>query len=419
MASAQGYGIPRLQELQFLLRAARDAAHGGTYEVIRLGLINSMRNRAVENLPSGNSARHQLDEAKQGAYVDNATAALGELMRLGFIEKAPLPSSPKAARSYAKSQFLPTEDGIAWVELIEDGDTTAALDSLLVRLWTAHPQLAAYLRMLARSDMLYVPMLGWSVVHPEGAGPEGRDAYVLALIERALQDGRSGDTGWTASREEIVQAIAAYTSRRQVFADRRGKPAYKRSRDFVRDCDEVLTILALRKLGVRIDYTSFEIIRRWTQDLLVANFSYYVPAGQATGLRAWSTAELREENGVPSFDRRAFSPEWSVQVENLLPEAFAKVRLEESGGSFVPIWKVRAYVCSRLRVNNVVFDKTLRESQERARRRELPFQLALEIAESGTIPPTERAFRGIPDRYGQEPLYTLINVTSQRERTER
>lgn len=416
MNKMQGYGIPRLQELGFLLRAGQDAAHGKTFDSIRRGLIDMMSKRAVENTPSGNDARHQLAEDKPGAYVDNASGALAELMRLGLLEKAPLPTSPKAAEAYRKTQFLLTDDGVTWAEMLEEESNRAALDFLLVRLWSAHPQLATYIRLLAQKELFFVPMLGWSSAHPDGAGPEGRDSYVLALAELALRTIRSRDIGWAASREEILQAISAYSSRREAFAARRGKPAYKRSRDFVRDCDEALTVLALRKSGVVVDYISLEIIRRWTQDLLVANFSYYVPTGDASGFRAWSTADLREDDGVPTFDRRPPSPDRSALVENLLPKAFDIVRRQEGEGSFVAIWKVRAFVCSNLRVNDTVFDRALREFQERARHGELPFQLALEVATGGSIPPTERPFRGVPDRFGQAPLFTLINVAQQRER---
>jgi hypothetical protein len=391
-------------------------ARGGTYENVRLALIRTMAERDAEATPSGNSVARRVELERPGRYVDNATGALAELMRTALLERAPLPSTPKAAKTYAKTQFLLTDAGVQWIELLDDSGEAAALDALLGRLWIVHPQLADYLRVLATVDTFFVPNLSWSTVFPDGSGPEGRDGYVSALVDRVEAAIDSEDPGWAATGEEIESAIASYTGRREAFAAKRGRPAYKRSRDFVRDCDEALTVLALRNAGVALDYISFEIIRRWTQDLLVANFSYWVPHAPS-GLRAWSTAEIGEHDGVPEFQRRPPSPEWIATVERVLPEAFATVVSEDGGASFVPVWRVRAYVCLSLHVNDVVFDSALRDFQRRARAEELPFELSFEVSTGGAIPPTERPFRGIQDRYGRSPLFSLINVRNPRERS--
>lgn len=417
-ATSGGQGIPRLQELGFVLRAGKDVAHGGTFEQIRRGLIDEISGRTREKRPGGNSALHRIAEEKPGLYVNNASEALVELMRAGFVERAPVPSSLKAAGAYRRTQFLLTDEGVAWVELLETEGEPAALDVLLKRLWTIHPQLAGYIRLLSAGATLVIPTLTWSSVHPETTGSEGRDKYIDTLVERVMSAVRSGRAGWEADAREVREAIAAYIARRQRYADKRGRPPYKRAGDFVSDCDQAVTVLALQKAGVRVDYISFEILRRWTQDLLVANFSYWVPAGEATAMRAWGTATLEEHDGVPSFVRRPPSSERTDRIEELLPEAFRRVRSEHADSSFVPIWKVRAYVCSELRVNDVVFDSALREFQRRARRGQLPFQISLEVSTSGSIPPTERPLRGIPDRHGREVLFSLINVSARRrERT--
>jgi hypothetical protein len=417
-AARSGQGIPRLQELGFVLRAGKDVARGGTFEQIRRGLIDEMSGRARENTPSGNSAVHRIAEEKPGFYVNNASEALVELMRAGFVERTPVPSSPKAAGAYVHTRFLLTDEGVAWVELLEKEGEPAALDALLKRLWTIHPQLAGYIRLLSPGGTLVIPTVTWSSVHAETTGSEGRDKYIDALVERVMSAMRSGRAGWQADADEVRQAIAAYVARRQAYADKRGRPPYKRAGDFVSDCDQAVTVLALGKAGVGVDYISFEILRRWTQDLLIANFSYWVPAGEATAMRAWGTATLEEHHGVPRFVRRPPSSERTHQIEELLPEAFRRVRSEHADSSFVPIWKVRAYVCSELRVNDVVFDSALREFQRRARRGELPFQISLEVSTSGSIPPTERPLRGIPDRHGREVLFSLVNVSARRrERT--
>jgi hypothetical protein len=145
-----------------------------------------MADRAKEATPSGNSASTRLDDQRPGHYVDNATGALAELMRVGLVERTPLPSTAKAAKSYAKTQFLLTDTGIEWMELLQETGEPAALDALLKRLWTIHPQLAGYVRLLNGLDMFFVPALPWSAVYPDGSGPEGRGGYVRALVDRVV-----------------------------------------------------------------------------------------------------------------------------------------------------------------------------------------------------------------------------------------
>ena len=56
---------------------------------------------------------------------------------------------------------------------------------------------------------------------------------------------------------------------------------YPRHRDFIGACEEALVSFAFRRAGLPLDYISHEILRRWTKDLGVANFSYHVPAAPA------------------------------------------------------------------------------------------------------------------------------------------
>lgn len=93
---------------------------------------------------------------------------------------------------------------------------------------------------------------------------------------------RPGCATWTSSPP-------AYLDDRYKAADKRqtGEP-YARNRDFVGACEEALVSFAFKQAGVKLDYISLEILRRRTRVLGVANFSYYVP-GPPT-LRLWATA---------------------------------------------------------------------------------------------------------------------------------
>src|SRR3954470_2984422 len=91
----KGVGIPRLQELEFVGLAVEGVVAGQSYDEIRAAMYDHMRYVRRRNAPSGNHAGTRGAQDPATRYVHNATEALTEAMRLGFVERAPLPSSKK------------------------------------------------------------------------------------------------------------------------------------------------------------------------------------------------------------------------------------------------------------------------------------------------------------------------------------
>src|SRR5262249_3142569 len=151
-------------ELRFLPRAGSLAARGASYEAIRRGLISYMYERKAGREPVAHSSwkeaaeRAALDDK---LYVNNASEALAELMRLGLVVRTRLPSSATAARAQAGRTFQMTDAGVDWAEVIEEhGEgSPVVLTELLPMLWKAHPRLAAYVRLLASGTVFAVPYL--------------------------------------------------------------------------------------------------------------------------------------------------------------------------------------------------------------------------------------------------------------------
>lgn len=403
-------GIPRLQELQYLTTTAKAVAGELTFEQTRRALIAHMQNR--DDIPGGNSAGYRLAADDPGRYVTNAATALKELMWLGYLEREPVPSRASAAAAYAAKRFTLTDDGRAWVAQV-DQDPRASFDDLLRRLWTVHPQFAGFLQILAR-DELVIPTQSWSAVHPERVGAEGRPVYVRTLAAKAARATASGRAGWAASEQEIAQAIDAYVTRLEEAAAKRERTAFPNHRSFVQGCEEALVSFAFAQAGVALDYISVEILRRWTQELLVANFSYYVPAGAATALRLWATADIAAaDNMLQSVGRRPPS-EWSNRVLAVLPDAFESARAVEGDRSFVMVHRVRAAVCHELAVNDVVFDTAIRELYAASDQPDAPFRLKFEV-HHGVIPPTARPLR-LKDRTGDRE-YQLMSLMTNRSKS--
>jgi hypothetical protein len=400
-------GIPRLQEIEFLQVAARRVSQDGTYDDVRKDLIDFMAAERERIAPTGNHAAFRLARHDPQRYMRNATEALGELMRLGLVERAQLPTTRKVVPLYGNRRFSLTANGHQWIEKLETKPTDA-YDELLGWLWTVHPQLAGYLRLLA-SGLFTVPTANWGEVHPDRAGVEGREAYIRFLAARTSNAVTQGAAGWSATEVEIADAIRGYIDERIAAAARRQRPdPYPRSRDFVGACEEALVSFAFTRAGIAIDYISHEIIRRWTKWLAVAMFSYLVPAAPAQ--RLWSTADLEEDQDgrLVGIGRRTV-PDWADRVIDELPSAYELARARMTGHSWVPIYQVRATVCSKLGLGDRIFDLSLQEFLAGTRRNDAAFSLSLDPAEYGPTPPTEQPLR-VQDRSGRQNVYRVMTL---------
>src|SRR4051794_23718842 len=135
--------IPRLQEVAFLSDAMLAAVEGQTFDQIRLTLVDKMELRRSTTELTGNHAgvrRRGADDDEFG-YLHNATEALSELMRLGYLDKQPLPSSRTTLEAHRGRTFDVTESGIAWADTLRAGRLAEAYDELFGKLWRQHPQL--------------------------------------------------------------------------------------------------------------------------------------------------------------------------------------------------------------------------------------------------------------------------------------
>lgn len=417
-----GSGIPRLQELSFLSEAMLEVHGGGTFEDVRRRLIEHMTEKRQHDAPTGNHAAFRLAVYNPTRYVDNTTAALGELMKLGFLEKTALPSSGNAAAAYQRRTFDPTGTGLSWAELMGGrpaSDRAAGLDMLLRELWRIHPQFSGYLRLLATSPVV-LPTARWSEANTlgasEGSPGAARLRYVELLASRASAAVTAGVTGWPGDQDEIATAIRGYLEDRFKAAERRktGTP-YARNRDFVGACEEGLVSFAFKKAGLKLDYISLEILRRWTRVLGVANFSYYVPGPPA--LRLWATADLdldadRQLRGV----RRRRVAEHGDAVIDAVPDAVEQARRLDPDSTWVPIYRVRAAIAMKLGLNDTTVDVALRQFVAGERCPEAAFGINLESAEIGATPPTETPLRVTDPRTNRTLTYRVMALVRRTER---
>ena len=406
---ASGARIPRLQELSFLAVTMRGVADGVGFEQIRRNLIDHMIGMRENSAATGNTALFSVAKDDPGRYVSNVSEALKELMRLGLVEKEAVPSSARAARNYAARTFAPTSEGLEWAQLLQD-DVRGAYDHLLHLLWNTHPQLADFLRKIAGQGLV-IPLLPWSQV-PE---PITRERYQRLLPLWVSERLGAEPSGWSASSSEIGEAAGQYLADRYEDARGRGRDEpYPKNRDFVNACEEALVKFAFAKRDVAIDYISHQIVRRWTKELGVSNFSYHVPGSNA--LRLWSTAAIDELEGRVVATRRIGSAMVERAIDQLVA-SYEMVRRENQTRSlWVPIYRVRASVCWSLGTPDAVFDRALLQVLTGEHQKDLPFGVNVDMSQYGSVPPTELPLR-LPTKRGLQTYYAMSLVSKRNAAT--
>lgn len=409
----RGSSIPRLQELTFIEQAALAVDRGASFEEIRRELIEHMIGLRQDYDGTGNIATFQLAVDNPTRYVANAAEALKELMRLGLVERAAVPSSGRAARHYTNTTFALTPMGERWTSML-DGHVRAAYDELLGMLWKTHPQFRGFIQAVSDTGLV-VPTLAWRDLSDEDqVADDARDRYLRSLVARVASAMEQSSLGWRAAPEEVESYIREYLEERYRFARSRQRPdPYPRNRDFIGACEEALTKLAFTKAGCEIDYISHEILRRWGLTLGITNFSYHVAGSSA--LRIWPTATI-SDMGASVRVERPVSDETVPRVIEALPDAFDAARQGDAAmAMYVPVYVLRATVCWRLRLPDAQFDRAMREFvQDDDRWSHVPFQLQLDPVGYGSVPPTERPLR-LPTKTGAEQRFLSLSLVPRRK----
>lgn len=400
-----GRGIPRLQELSYLEVAATAVFDEVPFEGIRRLMVDHMIQLGLTNPGTGNVAAYKpaIDNPKR--YVRNVSEALKELMRLGLVVRDNLPATASSAAAFRDVHYQLTDDGRAWVESMQ-ADRAGAYDRLMNLLALAHPQFVGYLKIV--SNGFAVPTARWTEV----PGNPTRDRYITHLSRKAAALLDSGELGWTATEPEIDGVLRTYTGEISARAEARERPdPFARNQDFVGACEEALVKYAFQRAGTPIDYISHEILRRWTKTLGLANFSYHVPGPSL--LRFWSTADLDLSDGEIRADRRV-GPEWRHRVLASLGEGYERTKAESGGRSlWVPIYKLRAAVCSKLRISDREFDTALLEMLAGETGQDLPYRINPDPAMYGSVPPSARPLIA-PTRSGSR-TYHSISLVPRRD----
>lgn len=405
--SVGGTGIPRLQDPSYIEVAAQAVLDGADFSQIRIRLVE----RAAEldrdsDLDGSFNQRHwsrlRADDQK---YVHNTVDVLKELMRLGWVDRAMLPSTPQSAHAHMSSRFTLTPEGRQWAQLTRT-DRRQALGDLIAKLMAHHPQFEGFLRVVgarpdSTADHLSVPLLRFDALTHRT-----EDGYLTAFTAHAGQAAQSGTLGWTADTTTVDTEIRAYVTRFRKRAAARKKPVTRKK--FIDICAEAATRTAFTHAGCPMDYVTMELLRRWTRFFGLATFSYYAPGPDA--LRFWATAATTGNGSDLTINRRIGS---EVRQDAMRALSGLWTSLQNDATSmYLPIWKVRAAVCWQQRIADDEFDRAIIETLSR-QYTDLGYEVHLDQASAGSAPASTRPLV-LPTASGHHRVFNVIHLTPTR-----
>ncbi|WP_233290068.1 hypothetical protein [Kitasatospora sp. MBT66] len=410
--------------MTYIESAAVAVANGEPFERIRLSVLDRAERIARNSDHDGTFDSSKWEKRRQDpmSYVHNTVDVLKELMRLGWVERHVLPSTPRSAYAHAHVTYETTPAGLAWTDLVKQ-DQVAGYNALVGALLKAHPQFEGFLRLVgsrpdSTADHLTVPLL-----RTDGSSELGDSAYLTAFVGHVVEAARTGDLGWSEEPEIIEHRLRTYVDRAlERWAARAKQRAAKEDRTperpttrkrLVMLCEEATVRLAFTAAGCPMDYISHELLRRWTRSLGLANFSYYAPGPHA--LRLWATGTVSGTGDQVAF-RRTVGPQVRQSVLAALPRIWSTEEGLLDDATYHPVWRVRAAVCWELRISDEEFDAAIAAAYHG----ELPdpgFRIHLDEASQLRTPGSVRPLV-LPSSTGQDRVFHVMSLYSARRAEE-
>jgi hypothetical protein len=364
--------IPRLQHLvphmrDQLLRMRQPA----NFEQLRFRYIDTVDRLVIE----GKGRRTASRVGDRDAYWAPTTEVLTEAMRLGFVQRQPLPSARRYLDTYRDRHYLLTEEGAALADVAEV-DSAAFYDAITEAVYAAHP----YFRRLV--DLLTLePLLCPEVSEGDVEDARRQRKALFHWTEYALEviGGRS-----LLSREEASSIISAAVTRR--FKGER--PSGKALAETLNDA---FATVAASARGLPIGATDLNILRQWGMQLRLLDQSRYVPGYSGTNV-IWLAADI-DETRKPSLRRRGLSENLSRAADAVLQayRDFTAAADTSLAAPYAPIYTIRAAAAFQCGLTRTLIDMVI----ERLADGSLPNQTHRLLLHLGTThqPASEPLFR--------------------------
>ena len=370
--------VPRLQQLVPHMREQMiRLRQGATFEEARLHYGTTVDRLFVE----GEGRRTVSRVGDKDKYWAPTREVLDEAMRLGFVERQPLPSARRYLDAHKDRRYVLTTLGKQTADLAEK-DLAAFYDELAKAVYQKHEYFRRLLQILD-SGPLPCPEVTEGEVE-EARHTERRTEYWIDYAAERLTPEASSPVQETNLIRDIVVSFV-----RRRFG--RGSSKSPTSKEMAKALNEAFAEAAVGLRGLRVGATDLNILKSWGSQLRLLDQSRYVPDFYGRNV-IWLAADIQAGSDLP-IERRRLENHIPKVVEAVVTAYRNQARAIDSSLSapYLPIYKVRAEAAFRCQVTRALVDLVI----ERLARGALPeagIQMWLHLGTSQQ-PPSEPVYR--------------------------
>lgn len=258
-----------------------------------------------------------------------ARDALAELMKIGALKNARLPSSRQFVDAYRTAPYELTDEGRVLAELVRSGGAEF-IDCVASLLIAAHPYLRRILIAL-EDGPIFCPVVS------EGDIQRGRDESY----------GFAGWGRWGAARiaadvdpERIAQTIFQHVKRR-FGSEKQERPSNKAMSEVFNDA---LAVAGFEARGITLDANTIKTLMRWGGGLLIFDQSRYVPDHPDANV-VWLACDIESGSNAMLVTTRRGLTSHGVQVADALTRVYerqARALDTMLTHPYLPVYEVRA-----------------------------------------------------------------------------
>jgi hypothetical protein len=338
--------IPRLQQvLPHMREQLIGLREGAMFEEARQRYSATVDKLARQEIGRRTASR----VGDKDAYWAPTAEVLLEAIRLGFVERQPVPSARRYVEAHRDRTYTLTAEGHEVANLAAH-DLAAFCDRLASAIYKAHPYFRALIGKLQTAPIACPEVSEGEV---DAAAREGRGTQYWA--ERIAEKLRPHLPGGAIDAATIKQTIVA-TVRRRFGTDNEAKPTGKALTQAINDA---FAVAAFAAHGLPIGATDIDMLKSWGSQLRVLDQSRYVSGFEGFNL-IWLAADIADEAGVAIVRRDIVR--YESDIAKAIVEAYraqAEVADTSLSAPYVPIFKVRADAAFRCRVTRALVDMVI------------------------------------------------------------
>ena len=369
--------IPRLKQLvphmRDQLSGLRD---GATFEQARLRYATTVDRLFSQGLGRRTASR----VGDKDRYWSPTRDVLDEAMRLGFVERRPLPSARRYVDAHRNHQHKLTSLGQEAAKQA-DKDLAAFFDRIAVAVYSAHPYFQRFVSTLETGPLACPEVKEGDIEESRRSGKATE--YWINFASRILANDDLSTEQETQIRNIFVSVV------RKRFGHRRDKkPTNKAMAEAINDA---LIEAAGSLRGLSIGATDLRMLKSWGSQLRLLDESRYVPEFKGQNV-IWLAADLSGDGDLRIKRRTYVSHEREVS-EAILSAYRSQAQSADSSlhAPYLPIFRVRAEVAYRCGVTRTLVNMVI-ERLAAGKMPELGVQLWLHLGNTRQ-PSSEPVYR--------------------------